>query len=138
MERLNHIDKAISDYSACILIDPMYSQAYFNRAGLHTMQGNKEAALVDLDKAIELDPANMAYRTNKALILRSKGSFMDAIGETMVCRAVELNPSLKKDLKDGKDLHLDSSDLITAKMEDDPILAAMRVPKEQRYQPYHF
>lgn len=132
-ERLNKIDQAIADYTVCITIDPQYAAAYFNRAGLYTMQGNPNAALADLGKAIQLDPTNMSFRANKALVLRSTGSFIGAIEETMIYRAVEMNPSLKRELKVGKSLNLDSDDLLTLKIEADPILTAMQVSRQMKF-----
>jgi tetratricopeptide (TPR) repeat protein len=96
------IDKAISDYGICILIDENYAPSYFNRSGLYQMQGHiprshllwcvvivnsnhlneikglYELALNDLDTAIKLDPTNLDYRTNRTLgmeffLLRCQG-----------------------------------------------------------------
>ena len=133
-ERLGQIDKAIQDFTQCIKMDVNCAPAYFNRSGLYYSQGKLDAAVADLDTAIRLDPANAMYRSNRSLILRRKGAYLDAIKDTMVCRAIQIDPLVTKELIAGHNLELDSDDLFNAIPIEDPIVQALKVPKDQREQ----
>lgn len=128
------VDRAIADYGVCIIIDASHAPSYFNRAGLFHMQGRSDLALLDLEKAITLDPSNTTYRSNRALVLRSQGSYLEAIHETVTVRAVEMNPGLRKELQAGNTLHLDSDLFTGTRIEEDPIVVAMTIDKEERTQ----
>ena len=53
-------------------------------------------------KAIQLHPSDRSYRTNRALLHRRMGNYVDAIQDTMVNRALEIEPQLANDLILGK------------------------------------
>ncbi|NJL42544.1 MAG: tetratricopeptide repeat protein, partial [Pseudanabaena sp. SU_2_4] len=62
-----------------IEFDPKFALAYNNRGGAHDDLGDKQAALVDYNKAIELDPNygaafGMAART---YVQRNSGGWME-------------------------------------------------------------
>jgi tetratricopeptide (TPR) repeat protein len=78
--------------------------------------GLSTQALADIDKAIHLDPSNIQFRSNRALLLRQLGLYLEAIAETITCRAVDLNPALRKDLSLGHELQIDSDQLISTKV----------------------
>eukprot|EP00596_Hydrurales_sp_CCMP1899_P005345 CAMPEP_0119043616 /NCGR_PEP_ID=MMETSP1177-20130426/24079_1 /TAXON_ID=2985 /ORGANISM="Ochromonas sp, Strain CCMP1899" /LENGTH=422 /DNA_ID=CAMNT_0007012105 /DNA_START=134 /DNA_END=1403 /DNA_ORIENTATION=+ len=121
-ERLGKIDKAISDYNTVLGIYPEYAPAHFNRAGLYNAQGLIDMALTGINQAITLDPANLLFRQNKSMILRQKGNYMEAINETMVIRAVQMQPSLAKELIAGNTLNIpDSAQLIIGFRDNTPI-----------------
>lgn len=131
-ERMNLIDKAITDYNTCLAIDNKSAICYFNRSGLYKLKGDLDKALADLLKAVELEPGNMSFRTNLSLLYRQRGQFLGAIQETMICRAVEMQPHLQGELALGNELHLDSDQLLRGKLPDDPILVALAIPQEKR------
>jgi tetratricopeptide (TPR) repeat protein len=121
-ERLGQIDKAISDYNTVLGIYPEYAPAHFNRAGLYNAQGHIDMALTGINQAITLDPSNLLFRQNKSMILRQKGNYMEAINETMVIRAVQMQPSLAKELIAGNTLNIpDSTQLILGFRDNTPI-----------------
>ena len=108
-ERVGQIDLAISDYNTVLSIYTDYAPAYFNRAGLYNAQGHTELALAGINTAISLDPSNLIFRENKSLLLRQKGNYMEAINETMLCRAVQMQPSLGKELIAGNSICIPDS-----------------------------
>jgi CRP-like cAMP-binding protein len=134
-ERLNEIDKAITDYNTAISIDPQFAPAYFNRSGLYGSRGDIAAAFRDINKAVELDPSNMTYRRNRTILFRQRGDYTEAIRETMLCRAVQLQPSIAKELKMGNHVLMDSDQLLQnfkGSQLNDPILEVLALPVEQR------
>lgn len=131
-ERLGHIDRAIDDLTTCITIDANCAAAYFNRSGLLSAQERYEAALVDLDMAIKLEPANKVYRSNRALLLRKKGLYLDAIKDTITNRAMDLDSTIAKELTAGNDLDLDEEELMQDMRLIDPVVDALRDSKYAR------
>lgn len=105
-ERVGQIDLAISDYNTVLSIYRDYAPAHFNRAGLYNAQGHTELALSGINHALTLDPSNLSFRKNKCLLLRQKGDYMEAINETMIYRAVLMQPSLGKDLIAGNKISM--------------------------------
>ena len=61
-------------------------------------QGKLDLALVDIERAIAIEPGNLAFRNNRSLLLRQTGDYMGAIEETITCRVAELQPILAKEL----------------------------------------
>lgn len=108
-ERVGEMNLAISDYTTVLSIYPYYAPAHFNRAGLHNAQGRTELALQGINRAISLDPSNLIFRKNRSLLLRQKGNYIEAINETIICRAVIMQPSLGKELIAGNTLTIPDS-----------------------------
>ena len=95
--------------------------------------GNVEQSLEYLNKAIALDPMNLTYRNNKARILRKEGNYMEAIRETMVHRAIEIQPEfMRNEFEAGRDPTIDSSGLKRKALPKDPIVLVLSLPKEER------
>jgi len=80
-EKLNKIDRAITDFTTCISIDRNCAAAYFNRSNLLTIQRNIPAAIDDLNKAVDLEPDNMTYIQNRQMLLRESGLYLHAISD---------------------------------------------------------
>jgi len=131
-ERLKQLDKAIEDYSTCLRIDENNSAAYFNRAGLYKVKGNFPAALSDMERAINLEPANVDYRMQRSLLHRLNGTYVEAVKETMLSRALKRQPGLVNNLDEDGDLSLDADLLYASKLMDDPIMSVLQLPEEQR------
>ena len=55
-EKKGQYDKAISDYSKAIEINPKYAKAYNNRGIAHAIRGQYEKTISDYNKAIEINP----------------------------------------------------------------------------------
>ena len=53
--RLAQYDKAVADFNQAITLNPEFAQAYMNRGEAYTSQNEPAKALVDLNRAIELD-----------------------------------------------------------------------------------
>lgn len=66
-------DRAISDYTKAIELDPKNSDAYYNRGNTYVMKGNFDLAISDFTRAIELDPKNSDAYNNRGNAYRSKG-----------------------------------------------------------------
>lgn len=66
----NDFEKAITDYSLFILLNPTVGEGYFQRAQSFLQLNNLDAALVDLNHALELPPASPEAEA-QAYILRS-------------------------------------------------------------------
>lgn len=134
-ERVGLIELAINDYNTVLSIYPDYAAAHFNRAGLYNVQGQTELALKGIDRAIKLDPANLIFRENKSMLLRQQGQYMEAIEETMICRAVQIQPSLSKELVNGNKLRIpDSNQLILGLQKNlplDEVILAMEWRKKR-------
>ena len=49
-------DKAISDYTKAIEINPRFAEAYYNRGLAYGKKGQYDKAISDYTKAIEINP----------------------------------------------------------------------------------
>jgi len=57
---------AIKDFNQAIARKPDFAEAYYYRGLCNFYQGQKDTALADLNKALELDPSNTKYTNFKA------------------------------------------------------------------------
>ena len=131
-ERLNQIDKAIEDYSMCLRIDPNCAAAYFNRSGLYRVKGNMEAAVADINKAVQLEPANLQFRSNRSILYRNTNYFMEAVQDTLLCKALSATPGLAKLMAHGENLRVDPDEIMFPKILEDPIIVALNMPPRKR------
>lgn len=131
-ERLNQIDKAIEDYTMCLRIDPNCAAAYYNRSGLYKAKGNMEAAIVDINKAVQLEPANLQFRNNRSILYRNSNYFMEAVQDTLLCKALSATPGLAKLVAHGESLRVDPDEIMFAKILEDPIIVALNTPSHKR------
>jgi len=81
------------------------SKQIYRMALIYVLESEFEEAIVELDKAIELDPNNPSYHYNKGRILDELGRYEDAIEE--FDKAIELNPNnslyhYQKEIAQGK------------------------------------
>ena len=93
-------------------------------------QGKLDLALVDIERAIAIEPGNLAFRNNRSLLLRQTGDYMGAIEETITCRVAELQPTLAKELVLGNKITMDATLLLKtigehSKRNVDPVEIAM-------------
>ncbi len=84
-------DKAISDYTNAIELDPKLADAYVNR-GLAYARGKGwyDRAISDSTKAIELNPRDALPYNNRGLAYKGKGQYDRAISDYN--KTIELNP----------------------------------------------
>jgi Tfp pilus assembly protein PilF len=60
LQRETKPDSAIADYDAALKVQPSFGEAYDNRAWIYMTRGGYDAALADLNKAIDLLPPTSA------------------------------------------------------------------------------
>ncbi len=87
-------NKAIENYNMAILLNPMFSEVYFNRALSYYQLKNFDRAIKDYKKAIELDPSNPIIWNNLGDCYYRKQDFTNAI--KAYDRAIGLNPEYLK------------------------------------------
>ena len=71
---------------------PNYAEGYNQRAFAAFLSGDYEAALVDLDRAIDLQPVHLGALTGKALTLIEMGRTDEA--QVVLRTALDINPWL--------------------------------------------
>lgn len=82
-------EKALSDYTKAIDIDPGYSGAYNNRGNIYATRKEFDRALSDYNAAVKIDPQFAAAYYNRANVYAEKRLFaLAAAGYTKV---IELN-----------------------------------------------
>ena len=65
--------KAISDYTTAIQIDPAYTKAYYNRGVSYAWLNSHPAAILEFSKAIELDPEYALAYCERAMSYKQLG-----------------------------------------------------------------
>ena len=63
--QLNKLDMAIEAFTNAIQIDDKYADAYHNRGYAYQLKGEQMEAILDFDKAIQLNPSEQAYSESK-------------------------------------------------------------------------
>lgn len=83
-------EQAVAAYDAALATDPMLAAAWAGRAAVTFDAGDIDAALADLDRALDLgdDPA---LRFNRATALQAAGRWPDALAD--LDRALDLDPT---------------------------------------------
>lgn len=85
---------AIDAYETLIAYCPDYAEGYNQRAFIYFLQGAFEAALVDLDKALDLSPRHVGAQSGRALTLMNLGRISEA--RIQLVSALENNPWLSE------------------------------------------
>ena len=67
---LGDAQKALSDFSQVILLNPQFSAAYYFRGIVKSKSGDLNGSLADLNKAIAFDPQNASAYFLRAKIKR--------------------------------------------------------------------
>jgi tetratricopeptide (TPR) repeat protein len=62
---MRDINGALQDFAKAIEIYPQYAPAYLHRGLMRIAQNNKDAACVDLNKAVELGLKEAQFEVNK-------------------------------------------------------------------------
>ena len=57
-DRLKQLQGAIQSYDRALDVDPNYAEALFERGSTHSVMGDREKAIEDLEKSVQLDPSN--------------------------------------------------------------------------------
>jgi len=100
-------DKAISDYSKAIELNPRYANAYNNRGNVYDEKGLHDKAISDLSKAIELNPKYAVAYNNRAISYFYKKEYDKAWNDVNKVQALgeQVNPSFLIKLREmsGRD-----------------------------------
>lgn len=142
-ERLERIDEAIADYTMCLKINANAAVCYFNRAGLFRLKKSFARAVEDMHAAVRLEPTNMDFRSYRATICREAGEYEQAMQDTIVVKAVQRRPELKRLIeKSGEaavaqivtqhDAMVGPLGRAAVALSDDPIVAALELPGGER------
>ncbi len=83
---------ALEDFSTLIDYCPDYAEGYNQRAFVYFLQQDYQAALPDLERALELSPRHVAAMSGQALVLLGLERFGEARG--VLREAMRLNPWL--------------------------------------------
>ncbi|WP_353314229.1 tetratricopeptide repeat protein [Shimia sp. NS0008-38b] len=83
---------AREDFDALVGYCPHYAEGYNQRAFVNFLNQNYDAALPDLEKALELSPRHVGAHSGKALTLIGLGR--EAEAQDALAAALELNPWL--------------------------------------------
>lgn len=102
---------ALKEFSTLADYCPDYAEGYNQRAYIYFLQEDYEKALVDLDKALELQPHHVAAQSGRGLTLMKLGRIAEAREQMLV--AVGNNPWLSEAalLADGAPLGLPGEEL---------------------------
>src|SRR5271165_1469487 len=84
-------NKAISEFTEAIRLDPTFAPAYLGRGNAHSNQGNLDEAIRDYCEAIRLDPNYAPAYNNRGVVYGRKGDFNKAISD--FTEAIRLDPN---------------------------------------------
>jgi lipoprotein NlpI len=84
-------DRAITEYSEAIRLDPNYAMAFNARGIAYRAKRDYDRAIADYDQAIRLNPNNATFFNNRGNAYRDKGEHDRAIQEYN--EAIRLNPN---------------------------------------------
>lgn len=102
---------AIAEYDKLVAYCPTYAEGFNQRAYINFLTENYDAALVDLDIALDLQPYHIAAQSGRALTLMKMGRIEEARAQMLI--AVENNPWLSEKalLADGAPLGVQGKEL---------------------------
>lgn len=93
-ESRRELDKAITDYSKAIMLEPNFYAAYNNRGDVYKRKGEPDKAMDDFNKAIEINPGGYEAYNNRGSAYQYKGDLDRAIAD--FSQAVEIKPDYDK------------------------------------------
>jgi tetratricopeptide (TPR) repeat protein len=67
-------EKAIEHYQSAINLQPDYAKAYHNLGIVYAKMGLMDQAVMNLENAVKLDPAERGFRRNLQKVLEMKNS----------------------------------------------------------------
>jgi len=83
-------DKAISEFTQAIRLNPKYAEVYYYRGGVYEIKGEHDIAISDLTEAIRLNPKYAEAYYCRGLVYGGKGDYDKAISDYN--QAIRLNP----------------------------------------------
>jgi tetratricopeptide (TPR) repeat protein len=88
--RLGEEDKAISDFTEAIRLDPQDAAAYSDRANSWATKREYDNAIRDFTEAIRLDPKDVPNHFRRGLVRAEKGEYENAVKD--YDEAIRLDP----------------------------------------------
>ena len=93
---MNELNKAISDYTNAIKINPKYAEAYNNRGNAFFKERNFEEAISDYTKALEINSNFIQSYRNRGIAYAKIRKTEEAVSDFK--KYLKLNPSDPKAL----------------------------------------
>ena len=93
-------EEALAHFNRAIQIWPDYGEAYLNRAVAEHDQSQPAAALLDLDKALDLDPESTRAYHERGQIFLESGEARKAIAE--FSRSIQVTPTVEGHYQRGE------------------------------------
>jgi tetratricopeptide (TPR) repeat protein len=90
LARQDQYDRAISEFTQALAIDPQDVETFNNRGSIYTLKGQYDAAMADFTKALSLNPRYAKAYYNRALAYYYQGKYDQAIND--LTKAIELKP----------------------------------------------
>ena len=106
-------EKAKNYYTMTLERDPLFIQAYFNRAIIKHNLNDHQGAISDFDEVIEINPKNGLAYYNRGNVKRALGNLQGAISD--YSKALEINPRDAKAYRNRGDAKNASGDKAGAK-----------------------
>ena len=88
--RTYNYDEAIADLDKTLRLFPNFAEAYYNRGTLLALSGKLPEAFEDISKAIELNPEDLTYRAELAVVNLRVGRYEEALN--VLKAALEKDP----------------------------------------------
>jgi len=89
--------RSIPKLQVAIGLNPLFADAFYNRGNTHKVKGELKLAILDYDKALELDPYLALAHANQGLTLLLRGR--DAEAEKDFVHCVRLAPGFGRALE---------------------------------------
>jgi len=83
------LDKAITDYSSAMRINPRDIQSYVYQENVYMRKNEMKNALYDLDQAIRLDPHIALFYSNRACVKLHLHDFEGSLSDCNTCMALD-------------------------------------------------
>jgi tetratricopeptide (TPR) repeat protein len=80
-EAVQHLERAVADYTRAIELDSQYAKAYNNRGNAYAALGEEESALDDYDMGLQLDPNLALAYFNRGLLRYRIGDYEQALAD---------------------------------------------------------
>ena len=83
-------DKAISEFTEAIRLNPKYAEAYSKRGAAYANKGDYDIAMSDYNEAIRLKPNYAEAYSDRGIMYAGKGNYDKALSD--LNKAIRLNP----------------------------------------------
>jgi tetratricopeptide (TPR) repeat protein len=100
---LNDYQNAIADFTKSLELQPNHYSSYVTRGSIYTLTGNFQAAMTDLNKAIEIapdsNPLKLEVYKARGMLYLGTGNLQNAIADCN--KVISGNPENKRLLREG-------------------------------------